>query len=82
MKNLLIAFCFLCFGNSIAQNPFISEEIAVTPLIEGTLLLPETSEKKPLVIIIAGSGPTDRNGNQSCSPNCRRTQQSTPSQGH
>ncbi|UAB80168.1 alpha/beta hydrolase [Marixanthomonas sp. SCSIO 43207] len=69
MKNLLIAFCFLCFGNSIAQNPFISEEIAVTPLIEGTLLLPETSEKKPLVIIIAGSGPTDRNGNQNMMKN-------------
>ena len=69
MKNLLIAFCFLCFGNSIAQNPFISEEIAVTPLIEGTLLLPETSEKKPLIIIIAGSGPTDRNGNQNMMKN-------------
>ena len=69
MKNLLIAFCFLCFGNSIAQNPFMSEEIAVTPLIEGTLLLPETSEKKPLVIIIAGSGPTDRNGNQNMMKN-------------
>ena len=31
--------------------------------IEGTLLVPEAKEKVPVVLIIAGSGPTDRNGN-------------------
>jgi pimeloyl-ACP methyl ester carboxylesterase len=31
--------------------------------IEGSLLLPISSEKLPVVLIIAGSGPTDRNGN-------------------
>ena len=31
--------------------------------IEGTLLLPNTTAKIPVVLIIAGSGPTDRNGN-------------------
>ena len=29
----------------------------------GTLLLPKTTEKVPVVLLIAGSGPTDRNGN-------------------
>ncbi len=37
--------------------------------LEGTLLLPEI-EKPPVVLIIAGSGPTDRNGNSpSLKPN-------------
>lgn len=31
--------------------------------IEGTLLFSPTSQKTPIVLIIAGSGPTDRNGN-------------------
>ena len=31
--------------------------------IEGTLLIPDINSKMPVVIIIAGSGPTDRNGN-------------------
>jgi hypothetical protein len=30
----------------------------------GTLLVSEASEKRPVVLIIAGSGPTDRDGNQ------------------
>ena len=37
--------------------------------LQGTLLLPEV-EKPPVVLIIAGSGPTDRNGNNpSLKPN-------------
>lgn len=31
--------------------------------IQGTLLYPDTGEKVPLALIIAGSGPTDRDGN-------------------
>lgn len=42
----------------------ISEEVVINKFIEGTLLLPEGVEKPNLVIIIAGSGPTDRDGNQ------------------
>jgi pimeloyl-ACP methyl ester carboxylesterase len=33
--------------------------------IQGTLSLPDSKKKIPVVLIIAGSGPTDRNGNQS-----------------
>lgn len=69
MKKLLIVFALICFGSSFAQDNFISEELKITPLVEGTLLLPETSEKPALVIIIAGSGPTDRNGNQNMMKN-------------
>ena len=47
-----------------AQN-FSSTEISVNPYIDGTLLIPESAEDPPLVILIAGSGPTDRDGNQS-----------------
>jgi uncharacterized protein len=47
-----------------AQN-FSSTEISVNPYIDGTLLIPESTEDPPLVILIAGSGPTDRDGNQS-----------------
>lgn len=32
--------------------------------IMGTLAMPDTKEKVPVVLIIAGSGPIDRNGNQ------------------
>ena len=47
-----------------AQN-FSSTDISVNPYIDGTLLIPESTEDPPLVILIAGSGPTDRDGNQS-----------------
>ena len=49
-----------------AQNKnFTTTEVAINPLIKGTLYAPsETSKNKTLVIVIAGSGPTDRNGNQ------------------
>ena len=58
--------CFLLFfgGLSTAQTKeYNSEVISVTPLIDGTLLIPDAKDP-PLAIIIAGSGPTDRNGNQ------------------
>jgi hypothetical protein len=37
--------------------------------IEGTLLVPDNTNETPLAIIIAGSGPTDRNGNNSMMTN-------------
>lgn len=39
-------------------------EVAVNKLIDGTLLMPTGVDKPNLAILIAGSGPTDRNGNQ------------------
>lgn len=64
MKNIFLAFIF-SFGIVSAQNQtFTAEDLSITPLIDGTLLVPPTDEKPPLAIIIGGSGPTDRNGNQ------------------
>ena len=66
MKKSILLLLAL-FGLTVsAQTKKITEtEIAVNPLINGTLYLPENSSAKTkLVILIAGSGPTDRNGNQ------------------
>jgi hypothetical protein len=65
MKNTFLILLFF-FGIIVtAQNKkYNSEDLSITPLIDGTLLLPEANEKLSLAIIIGGSGPTDRNGNQ------------------
>ena len=64
MKTFLFATLFALFTTIvIAQEAPISQDIKVNSLVYGTLLQPK--EKSPnLVIIIGGSGPTDRNGNQ------------------
>ncbi|MDA7724662.1 lysophospholipase [Flavobacteriaceae bacterium] len=49
---------------SEAQD-YSSTDISINRYVDGTLLVPESIDNPPLVIIIAGSGPTDRNGNQS-----------------
>jgi hypothetical protein len=43
---------------------YSSEDITINAFVDGTLLMPTSKEKPVLAIIIAGSGPTDRNGNQ------------------
>ena len=65
-KQILSLICLL-IGMTIfteAQN-FSSTEITINRYVDGTLLIPESIENPPLVILIAGSGPTDRDGNQS-----------------
>lgn len=60
----LLVVSFISF-TALAQKDslFVSEEIALGP-IKGTLTSPLKSTKKlNLVILIAGSGPTDRDGN-------------------
>jgi uncharacterized protein len=65
---IIVLFCLTTLTlYSHAQPAYsTSEEIAV-PLkgvtIYGTLTLPAGVKKPPVVLIIAGSGPTDRNGN-------------------
>jgi uncharacterized protein len=47
------------------ESTILTQEIEINPLIKGTLFSPEKVTKKTkLVILIAGSGPTNRNGNQ------------------
>ena len=67
MKTFFYAIVFLIGSQfAIAQdNPsFTDQEIEVNKFINGTLLLPNGVTKPNLAIIIAGSGPTDRDGNQ------------------
>ncbi|PSG86284.1 alpha/beta hydrolase family protein [Aurantibacter aestuarii] len=67
MKTFFYAIVFLIGSQfAIAQdNPsFTDQEIEVNKFINGTLLLPNGVAKPNLAIIIAGSGPTDRDGNQ------------------
>lgn len=58
---LLLLIGNVAFGQT---EKYPGQDLSITPLIDGTLLVPETTGKLPLAIIIGGSGPTDRNGNQ------------------
>ncbi|PKA83683.1 hypothetical protein ATE92_1848 [Ulvibacter sp. MAR_2010_11] len=70
MKKILIVVFLLCFGIGYAQvEKLKGEDISIPPLVEGVLLVSNVSEKTPLVIIIGGSGPVDRDGNQMMAKN-------------
>lgn len=63
-KNILLLLICLSTNILFAENKEESLTLETkTGKIMGTLLLPEAKNKVPLVLIIAGSGPTDRNGN-------------------
>ncbi|WP_339625152.1 alpha/beta hydrolase [uncultured Winogradskyella sp.] len=65
MKYYLVIISVLIASLSFAQEKTYSEEdITVSKWIDGTLLSPKETSKPILVIIIAGSGPTNRDGNQ------------------
>lgn len=57
-------FLFLCFPLYVMSQDITETEIAVSKFIDGTLATPAKSKSSTLAIIIAGSGPTDRDGNQ------------------
>ena len=70
MKKPFFLLAFFTLGILCAQDgTYNSENIQVTPEVEGTLMVPTTDGAIPLVIIIAGSGPTDRDGNQNMMKN-------------
>ena len=58
--NIIIVFAFEAY----AQEEVVVLETG-TGTIEGTLLVPPTKRKLAVALIIAGSGPTDRDGNNS-----------------
>ena len=64
--NLKVFILFLLFNSILyAQDKlFNQQQITINRHIDGTLLLPNKIDKPNLAIIIAGSGPTDRDGNQ------------------
>lgn len=60
------AILFLFSTLTIAQqDSVISQEVDINQYIKGTLTRPSTGTSPSLVIIVGGSGPVDRNGNQS-----------------
>lgn len=69
MKKLFTLLVLLSFGATAQEKTFKTEEISVNELLEGTLYTPNVEKKTNLVILIAGSGPTDRNGNQTMMKN-------------
>ncbi|WP_299126039.1 alpha/beta hydrolase [uncultured Winogradskyella sp.] len=65
MKRYLFLVLVLISSVSFCQKKIYSEEnLSITKWIDGTLLSPNSSNKSSLAIIIAGSGPTNRDGNQ------------------
>lgn len=65
MKRYLILLLWIMAYNSLAQeNNLRSTEISINQHIDGTLLELPDSRTNTLAILIAGSGPTDRDGNQ------------------
>lgn len=65
MKNRILALLFLATSMIHAQESnFNSEDIEVNKFVHGTLLNAVPNTKTPLIIMIQGSGPLDRNGNQ------------------
>ena len=65
MKTLCILFFSITSIVFSQEKNYKTEDIAVDSLIKGTLYIPKNVTKKTkLVILIAGSGPTNRYGNQ------------------
>jgi pimeloyl-ACP methyl ester carboxylesterase len=62
-RRLFFIFCFITLY-AASQEQRLTLHIENDLDLEGTLLLPEKHSNVPLVLIIAGSGPTDRDGNQ------------------
>ncbi|MFD1095308.1 alpha/beta hydrolase family protein [Salegentibacter chungangensis] len=66
MKRLfLLLIGTLGISTAFAQGEaYREEELSINPYIDGSLTNPVSGDAESLVILIQGSGPTDRNGNQ------------------
>ncbi|MDG1043058.1 MAG: alpha/beta hydrolase [Flavobacteriaceae bacterium] len=64
-----LAFIFVSMVSVNTAQNFSATELSINRHVDGTLLTPDGIEQPPLVIFIAGSGPTDRNGNQALMKN-------------
>lgn len=72
-NNVILLFLILISSLSFAQDKNYTETelniLTNSATINGTLLIPNSKNKKALIILIPGSGPTDRNGNNSVMKN-------------
>jgi len=66
-KNLFYCFfLLLCTSTALVHAQHQEEALSLeieNGSVKGTLLIPKTDKKVPIALIVAGSGPTDRNGN-------------------
>lgn len=70
IKYIFTGFLLIIFQTGFAQaEKYIEEELEINEVTEGTLTTPSNEKAESLVIFIQGSGPTDRNGNQSMAKN-------------
>jgi uncharacterized protein len=60
---IIFLLIILVLINSYGQSEEFLTDSSATRVLRGTLLIPASKKRMPLVLIIAGSGPTDRNGN-------------------
>jgi hypothetical protein len=64
-KHLILVFSFLVsFTSAICGQDIPYNLWTPTGEIKGSLLMPDTKTAVPIVLLISGSGPTDRDGNQ------------------
>ncbi len=65
MKNIIFGLLlFVSIPMTAQQAAVTAEELDINQYIKGTLMTPTTDESPELVILVPGSGPVDRNGNQ------------------
>lgn len=62
MKKTFLIYIFL-FSITLSAQDTIEQDLRISDYVEGTLLLPN-NKTKTVAIIIPGSGPTNRDGNQ------------------
>jgi len=63
MKWFILLF-FISLEAFSQEKNYDSLQVGIDPEVQGTLLSPKGENQPPLAILIAGSGPTDRDGNQ------------------
>ena len=66
MRSILFSAVTLLSLSALAQPAYTLEPISLTvkdAILKGTLTLPSGNSKVPVALIVAGSGPTDQNGN-------------------
>ena len=61
---LSILLSLICFRAFAQEKNYVTTQMSIDQEIQGTLLSPKKQNNTPLAILIAGSGPTDRDGNQ------------------
>ena len=61
---LSILLSLICFGAFAQEKNYGTTLVSIDQEIQGTLLSPKKQNNTPLAILIAGSGPTDRDGTQ------------------